>query len=386
MTKFNAVHFNSILLILVLLGIIIFIACSRNSIEAPDRSLKEPVIVTRFQNGTYVLDFAKKGEWKIFSGKSRKTIDWTKPLAVIDGEQAEFPEIGKDGRVFFGLVSPENEIIIASERRIYLKNTPNFRDLGGLRTEDGRVVKWGEIYRSSKLSDLEAEDLLYLKMLGIKTVCDFRYDSEINKDPNRLPKGVDYYKFPIGGKEGVEYHAIRRQVIRGDIRKLKAKKKFIEIMQLFADSAAHDFKPVMDLLVQGDKTPLVFHCSGGKDRTGFMASIILAALGVDEKTVKEEYLMSNFYRYRANRSGARKARLIGIDSETLHYAFVVQEEYIDGVFDSIREKYGDLNNYLEIKFGLTEPLRQRLRDLYTYQPLDYNVLFEPEDDKKEAKM
>ena len=362
--------YKLIFLGLALAGIaLMFNACARKSISNPERTLDEIVIVDRLKNDSYRLTFNREGTWKIFKGKNAKSIDWSEPIAVTEGTEIILGAMEKK-RVFFGVLTPKNKPIIVTERRIYLEGASNFRDIGGLATKDGRVVSWGKIYRSNKLSDLSGRDVQYLANLGLKAVCDFRYDVEIEKDPNRLPAGVTYYKFPIGGKEGVEYHRIKRQVIKGDIRRAKAKDKFVEIMQLFADSGAHDFKPVMDMLVEGKEVPLVFHCSGGKDRTGFMASIILAALNVDEKTIKEEYLMSNFYRYRTNKSGVRKARLIGIDHETLTYAFVVQKEYIDGVFDIIKERYGDMDNYLEQKFGLTPELRQRMIDIYTYPALN----------------
>jgi len=346
-----------------------FYACTRKGVPVPTRTLDETVIVERDKEDAYTLSFNREGTWKIYKGDTPSTINWKEMEMEIEGKHVVLNNLGPN-RIFFGIENDKNEKFIASERKIYLDKIPNFRDLGGLPTTDGRTVSWGKIYRSSRLSEFKTKDLQYFKSLNIKAVADFRYDSEIKKDPDQLPANVKYYKFPIGGSESAEYTQLKKEVMDGDLKGAKAKKRFSRVMEDFADTAAQDFKPVMDLLVQGDETPLVYHCSGGKDRTGFMSSIILAALGVDEKTIKDEYMMSNYYRYKANKRVVRLGQFAGIDQETIGYAIVVQKEYIDAVFNTIKEKYGTIDNYLEVKFGLTPELRQRMKDMYTDPPLD----------------
>ncbi|MEL6924064.1 MAG: tyrosine-protein phosphatase [Bacteroidota bacterium] len=349
---------------LTLLGLF---GCGKNLVPVPERTLDEVVIVQRQSDNSYKLIFNKKGNWKIYAGNRRKNIDWEKPVAEVEnGTEAIVTDLDYN-RAFFGVLTPKSKVLVASERRMYFEGAANFRDIGGLPTKDGRVVDWGKIYRSNKLSELSKKDLLYMQQLNIETVVDFRYLSEIEKDPDRLPEGVSYLKYPIGGEEGAEYNELKRQVFKKELKGEAARERFSELMGLFADSAAHDFKPVIDLLLLGEEAaPLVFHCAGGKDRTGFMSSIILAALNVDEELIKDEYLMSNFYRHKLNRKWVGLIRWVGVDTETLNYAFVVQKEYIDAVFDTIHEKYGTIDNYLEQKFGLTPEKRERLIDLYTY--------------------
>jgi protein-tyrosine phosphatase len=99
-----------------------------------------------------------------------------------------------------------------------------------------------------------------------------------------------------------------------------------------------------------------------------MASIILLTLGVDQKTVKEEYLMSNFYRYELNQLKMKKGRRLFIGKGTLESAFIVQEAYIDAVFEVIDKKYNGIENYLELKFGISPEQRRWLIDQYTFDP------------------
>ena len=83
-------------------------------------------------------------------------------------------------------------------RRLSLQGTPNFRDLGGYATADGRRVKWGYLYRSGQLSDLQQEDQLVLSGLQLDLVCDFRREEEQENDPSLLPQpGPRVVSLPI---------------------------------------------------------------------------------------------------------------------------------------------------------------------------------------------
>jgi protein-tyrosine phosphatase len=340
--------------------------CARKAIPVPTRTLKKPTRVTRDLNGVYTIQFEKEGTYQIYAAPSIQELDWSRPLITLEGDQIELGRINPAKRYYFGILDQNGTKKILSERLLPIEGTPNFRDLGGLMTKDDRMVSWGKIYRSSNLADLSSRDLAYIQNLGLKSVADLRYTSEIEKDPDVLPIGVGYYHFPIGGKEGLFYQQLKRKVLKEGLRRKEAKVEFVKVMSMFADSAAHDFKPVMDLLIKGDETtPLVYHCSGGKDRTGYMSMVILAALGVEKETIRDEYLMSNFYRYKKNKSIARKGRLIGIDPETLEYILVVQAEYFDAVFDVIENKYGGIDNYLLEKYDITPEIRQQLIDRYT---------------------
>lgn len=331
-----------------------------------ERSLNENVIVTRSSAGGYTLKLKPAGKWNIFQGPSPDKIDWEKPT-VVEGDFLQIPaQKNEVYRNFFGMVSPKGDTIIVSERLIPMKGQPNMRDIGGLPTEDGRFVKWGAIYRSGKLSDLSENDLNYLSYLGVKSIVDLRNDIEVNKDPDRYPKDAKYYQISLSDKEGKAYDRIRTMVLKEGYRRAKAKALFVDVMRAFADTLASDIRPVFDLLLsEQETTPLLYHCTGGKDRTGYTTAMILSALGVDRKTITDDYLMSNYYRESANIKNMRKARLIGLDAETLDYAILVRKEYMDAVFQVIDEKYGGTDAYLEKQFGLDAAKRNELKARFT---------------------
>ncbi len=361
MVKFFFIFFGLLLIIF-----FSFYSCTVSpNAKDPPRTLARKAIVNKSADGYYSIHFSKAGKWKIYHGPSPEKIDWTK-FSQIDGEVFQLPDRYQDQRLFFGLAGAHGDSIILSERLIPLKGQPNFRDLGGLETNDGRYVKWGMIYRSGKLSNLKKNDLQYMSHLGIRSVVDLRNDVEIAKDPDRIPEGATYYQIPVGDKEGKAYNKLRRMVMKEGYRKAKAKTLFVDVMRSFADSLAEDIRPIFDLLLsEEESTPMVYHCTGGKDRTGYTTAMILLALGVDRKTITDDYLMSNYYRKEANLKNMRKIRLTGLDAETIDYAILVRKEYMEAVFGVIDEKYGGTDAYLELKFGLTKEKREEFKRRYS---------------------
>ena len=371
--------FLSILIIISLFTILG--ACKSNFTFSgePKRTLDEAIIVNRSYEDTYQFIFNEKGDWKIYKSQNLEDLFHTSHFIEFSGDTLLIKDdIPENQRLFFGFVDKSKKdttIYIQSERLIALEGQPNFRDLGGIPTGDGRKVKWGHIYRSGDLHELTDKDVAYLSNLGISTIIDFRNDIEVEDQPDRLPKGVEYLRSPIAQERSIEeYRRLKRQLVLHRIRKTEARDRFKTFMEGFVDEAAEDLKPVMEKLLDPEAVPLLYHCAGGKDRTGAMTSIILLALGVEESTVRDEYLMSNYYRWELNEANIRKGRRVLIGKETLEYIFVVQEEYINAVFNIINNKYEGIENYLEQKLGIDPLERQLLIDRYTYSLDDWEVV------------
>jgi len=351
-----------------LLIVLTLMACGVHLQQAP-LTLDESAYVTRDLDGTYTLNFAQAAPRTIFTGDHPETIDWEEPFATATEPTVVFDNLKAGNRVFFGVKNSTGKRLVLSERRIPMKKQPNFRDIGGIPTKDGHRVKWGTFYRSGKLSKLKKDDLAYFSDLGIEKIYDFRNDIEVADDPDRYPaeEGVEYVRLPIGDPAGEEYEELVRQLRKGEIEGEEMKVKFEEIMTSFADTLAEDFKPLLDQMVESEgDTPILYHCSGGKDRTGFATALILATLGVERDTIFDEYLMSNYYRYNLNKRNMSLARFIGIKPETSQYAFLVHEDYLQAAFEVIDEEYGGMDNYLEEKFGITPEVRAELKEKYTF--------------------
>lgn len=351
--------------IFTIIGTGIFSCRIGDALKNPQKTLIENISATRTFDNNYIFELSPEGHWEIYTGPRAGEIDWQKKLAEVDGTYLSIVAPHGKGRSFFGVVSPKGDTVVISERQIPMEGQINFRDLGGLPAGKMRYVKWGQLFRSGNLAELTDDDLVYFSNIGIRTVIDLRNDLETGEKPDRLPDGVSYYQYSISDKEGKAFTKLKRMVLKEGYRREKAKALFVDVMRTFADSMASDAQPIFDiLLTENGATPMLYHCTGGKDRTGFVTALILSSLGVERDIIMQDYLMSNYYRRDMNLKNVKKARLIGLDQETLEYALQVREEYLNSVFE-VMDEHGGTDAYLEKKFGLTETERKILIEKYT---------------------
>ncbi|WP_195911057.1 tyrosine-protein phosphatase [Streptomyces kaniharaensis] len=212
-------------------------------------------------------------------------------------------------------------------RSLGLRGALNARDLGGYRTADGRVLRPGTVLRSDGLNHVTADDLDTLQALGLRHVVDLRSLDEVREaGPDRLPglppaelagdlpagttmtvesasgDGVTLHHLPVFAEEFDIYVTLRdaladrsperQRALLGDGR---AAAMMTGLYRWFVtDPVARErFGTVLRLLAAPDGPPLLFHCSAGKDRTGWVAALLLTALGVDRETVLADYLLTN---------------------------------------------------------------------------------------------
>lgn len=343
-----------------LTGIIIFLAsCAKFSKVSFEKTLFEKVYIDRTNNGDYVLSFAEDSNfdnYTIYQGTKVEDIDWSKPIAKGSTNPLVLKNYDFSDRYFFGIVNDKGERLVASERLIPMEGVLNFRDLGGIPTKDGRVVKWGKFYRSGKLSELSKRDLRYFATLGIKTVADFRDDIEIKEDPNRYPENyvVERIRMPIGDASGNMQRELRKTIRKANPDNFDSEKFVADVMVEFIDSFAFQYKPFMEYISNVEKTPLLFHCTAGKDRTGMGAAFLLAMLGVEREVIFGDYLMSNYYRNKKINKSLRKATLVGVQQKIAQPLVEVKSSYIAAAFEAMDKKYGSVENFLLVEYGLDE--------------------------------
>ena len=250
---------------------------------------------------------------------------------------------------------------IVETASIGLEGAPNFRDLGGLTAADGRAVRRGRVFRSGHLARLTEPDLVALE--GIRTVVDFRSRTGIEIfGPDRLPDGVRYVSLPIGQTYDP---AMRAAMAAGRFSELPG---LVEGNRALIRDHAAEFGRLMLLIADASALPLVFHCIGGKDRTGVAAALLLSMLGVPWPTVRADYLASNVYF--APSIDARLARLEEraggspdpADIEAARRFFIVEEGYIEAAFDEILTIAGSLDAYVTRNMNVPEVAVQRIRE------------------------
>lgn len=248
----------------------------------------------------------------------------------------------------------------------------NFREL----TTPDAGISLGVLFRSDQLDELTEADLNHLSEAGIKTVVDLRAPDELDSHPNKHIPSVDFTaNLPIGS-DPADVAKIMPIEVASQIRPLWFEGKFHEIDALLADhdvdlrairisryeDFATDFNPqvsrFLHMLTNADNFPLVFHCAGGKDRTGFMAAVTMLVLGYSEEDVLRDYLTTNIFTYN------ELEQMVGHGPQSLRPAFGAHPEQIRASLAKIREDHGSFENYRRDVLGISdaevEAIRQNL--------------------------
>jgi protein-tyrosine phosphatase len=251
--------------------------------------------------------------------------------------------------------------LIIGERRPLVEGCPNLRDLGGYEAADGRRVKWGRIFRSSNLGRLTDKGLDQIKRLGIRLVCDLRTEAEAVKMPNRFPDSpsVGYVRLPIQHGD-FEPTSVFDRIKSGDYSWISEDfmiQGYIESVDRHPDIWARFFT----LLSDPDHRPLLFHCTGGKDRTGVGAALVLLSLGVPEETVVGDYGLSDGYNADVRRTIYDHLRPFGVDISIVEPYFTAPESRIRALLKYVDAHYGSAVAYLNQKAGVSAALVNRLK-------------------------
>lgn len=272
-------------------------------------------------------------------------------------------QAGEPGqRIYFFIKpdhGPEREVSI---RHIPLEGTPNFRDLGGYETADGRFVRWGEIYRSGVLSKLTAKDFIYLSQLDVQVVCDFRTPDENATAPEIWIPGSDvlHVSVPIGVVGNKDVRAPMEQFLATNPTPDQMKAWMARTYSTFVVTNAPEYAKVFAQLKQ-DHLPLLYHCTAGKDRTGVFSALLLRTLGVPETTVLADYALTDQYLLNAM-SPAESQKMIAnanpmyakLPPEVMHVMMSADPDFLRGTFRAIDEKFDSFDNYRRNELGVSD--------------------------------
>ena len=170
----------------------------------------------------------------------------------------------------------------------------NLRDLGGLTTIEGRRVRTGLLFRSGYLCDLTGPDRDVLDSLGLRTILDLRRPTEAAARPHPAIAGVEVVQLSVSSDDN-EFAVLANAMLDPDAEPLGPD----HIAGYFRGNVTDRldrYRPVFHAATDPGRLPLLFNCTAGKDRTGFVAGVLLRMLGVDERTVLDDYMLSNVVR------------------------------------------------------------------------------------------
>ena len=248
-----------------------------------------------------------------------------------------------------------------AQRRLPLSGAANFRDLGGYATRGGHALRWGALYRSDSLADLSDEDLAYLERLKLHRVVDFRSEAERERDPDRLPGGPTVVWQPIAG-QGLDPRALQDRLLAGEVSADQSVAFLVEGNRAFVNEFRDVYSRFLHDLADPTNLPTLFHCTAGKDRTGFAAALVLLALDVPRETAMRDYLLTNTYTQVKTHRTLRMIRFMSLfraHPEDLEPLFEARESYLNAAFAAIDAQPGGTEAYLR-SLGADDALRERL--------------------------
>ncbi len=217
-------------------------------------------------------------------------------------------------------------------------------------------MKSGQIFRSGHLADTSDADVARLEALGVASVVDLRSDDDlVSEGSDRVPTGVVVHHVPVVD-DGGRAAEVRAVIMSGDQAAMeaafgdgKAREFAMTGAKLFAtgDSPTERFRQAMQLILDPANRPVVLHCSAGKDRAGWLATIVGLALGVDEAELIVHYLESNDHNHTLEmfRNDPRVSLAMPL--------IEVQAEYAQAALGGMHERWGSVEGYLRDGLGIS---------------------------------
>lgn len=250
--------------------------------------------------------------------------------------------------------------------KIFLEGTHNTRDLGEITNKYGKILQSNKLFRSDKLSELTKNDIKKIKELGIERIIDFRSEKEKSREPNVIIKDIEYLDFSINADKNINKELI--PVLRNESNK-DINSFLIEANIDFVNIYSNIFKKFLKLIINEPK-PTLFHCSAGKDRTGFATLLILYLCDVSLDVIITDYLKTNEYiKESIPYQIENVSRIFNIEPqyrERIIPLLTVNKNYINAALTEIYKKYDSIDNYLVNELLITENDKTKLQNYLLY--------------------
>lgn len=276
----------------------------------------------------------------------------------------------------------DNKQTDMNKRYLDFEGTTNFRDLGGYVGHNGKTVKWGQIFRADALNKLTDNDIALLEAMKLKTIVDFRSPKEIVDNEDKAIKDTVYFNLnpkaevaqlasasPANDKQKIDKLLSIANSDQGESYFLVHSDDMAKQMRkLVSDPVAiSQYQKLMELLLADDGAPLVYHCRGGKDRTGVATMFILLALGVSKDQIYSDYILTNTYKEVRNEMRMDEYRNLTDNQNILDYLrnlLLAKEKYLDAAFDEMIKVSGSSDNYLRQVLMIDDDKLTTLRNRY----------------------
>lgn len=255
----------------------------------------------------------------------------------------------------------------APTERLLLTSRVNLRDLGGLPTGAGQV-RPGVLFRAGEPRDLSPDEATTLTGLGITTVLDLRTEHEMARRPLEPLPGAVRRHLDVLGPDAAAGPARLEEVLSDPARSTAelggggAHTLFEDAYREFVsgDRARAAYRSLLEILSEADG-PTLFHCTAGKDRTGWAAALVLSLLGTPRAVIKADYLLTNAAFAPAYRVYREPFVAAGGEAEVMDAVLEARTAYLDAAFEELERSFGDVETYVRRGLGVEESVVARVR-------------------------
>ena len=255
-----------------------------------------------------------------------------------------------------------------------LNGSREFRDLGGLETPAGLRVKSGQLFRSNRLCYLSEKDFATLRRARVGLVIDFRGPGERRSHPNLLPTGIATRNLGIYYQQGKEmglpatmYDGYATDALRRGFKADYFSDLILSCYRNIVHHAKNQFHDFFMELMRVDRSPIIFHCSAGKDRTGIAAMLLLSALGVEKGQIIDDFMKSDRrtqFRVQEFLKYCKKKSMLQVEAADVFPLFCAKEKYINTAMETLEANYGGVLKYIKVELGISNQQLELLRQRY----------------------
>lgn len=343
-------------------GITTLISCATTNIpEIKTACLRDDI-------GNYIIKWetfpSLEGSVRMYVSDVPDYFDQTSPVGIVNiaDEVSTYITIDNITRKYFLLSFNDQYQNIVGSRAVTTDNIQNFRDLGGYVNNEDKTLKWGHIFRSGAPDHLSVIDRIRLDNLAVHTMIDLRTPGEYDS-LDELYLHAHTVHVPVS--TGIDNAEVMERIRQGRMKKGDAILFMQDVYLHFIHNNSEQFAKALDLFLDKDNYPILFFDTLGKDRVGFLAALLLVALGVPEETIMKDYLYSNDYiNFAALAPFARKLDYDG--QETVTALLSANEQFLGVALKRIKKEYGSLDKYLEEKLNFTIKKREKLKEIMLY--------------------
>ena len=252
--------------------------------------------------------------------------------------------------------------------KIILDGTNNTRDLGdylSIVNINNKRIRTGKLFRSDKLSKISNDDIVKIKELNIRYIIDFRSETERNHSPNIIIDGITYINLSIDANKDISGI---KDVVNGVSNK-PIKQFLIDINKDFILKYHSIFLKFIKIILE-KKEPILFHCTAGKDRTGFASALILYLLDFSIDNIYDEYLYTN----ECIKNGMDDiliyiSSLLNVSDDKARILMPllgVERDFLDSAFSTAIKEHGSFENFIYNKLGVTRDMKEELKNYLLY--------------------